>query len=338
MGSLCCRPELDPVDTAWLREHPMLSTPKAVDFATAATFPFSDASSGSAGRAHALHARDAVQAHLDRHRRRARRRQALGNMRPPRFDGDSHDVVLFLTRSVNLNLVAYKVKWEDEGRHILHPTDPLDVYWLSIDPAYRAKRAKSGNYSDRVELNRLERSTFGASVERLEDDAVHGRTYRVSSQVTKRQMLLYYHTQLKRPVLVTQIKGYDGHSKPSILGCIHAIVVWSLTGWKVLAMDLYGETITDGIEVSERVKGPGLPGHAPAGVPSDSPIDPPYPFSSPPASPARSRPGSQASPSTPVPLSVPLGQTPQPRPRMGPLSLPPCAALQAQEAEPREQE
>lgn len=63
-------------------------------------------------------------------------------------------VVFFICRNKNRNIVVYEAKM-DAG--VLKPDDPLDGYWLDIDPEYQAKARTAGRADDRVDLNFFER-------------------------------------------------------------------------------------------------------------------------------------------------------------------------------------
>ena len=86
--------------------------------------------------------------------------------RGARFEGDKKDIALYIQRSKNGNVVVYDVKSVPNvatGR-ALDAAEPIDAYWLDIDPAYRAKARAAGKTSDRDELGWLDKwKAYGVS-------------------------------------------------------------------------------------------------------------------------------------------------------------------------------
>jgi hypothetical protein len=79
-------------------------------------------------------------------------------------------VFLVIFRSKNSNIVAFEAKVKNG---VFDPNDPVDVYWLEIDEAYRSPRRRQGINHDRVELLSIERSmAFGVSTQRISDTEI----------------------------------------------------------------------------------------------------------------------------------------------------------------------
>ncbi|ETO20641.1 hypothetical protein RFI_16576 [Reticulomyxa filosa] len=74
-------------------------------------------------------------------------------------------VVCVIKRSKNANVVVYKARMGNEKKQ-LHETDPLEVFWLKIEPSYIKKRRKQGHKDDRADLTYLEKQmAYGVKVE-----------------------------------------------------------------------------------------------------------------------------------------------------------------------------
>eukprot|EP01062_Namystynia_karyoxenos_P031734 TRINITY_DN2350_c1_g1_i1.p2 TRINITY_DN2350_c1_g1~~TRINITY_DN2350_c1_g1_i1.p2 ORF type:complete len:363 (+),score=80.37 TRINITY_DN2350_c1_g1_i1:83-1090(+) len=241
--------------------------------ASAATAPHPAPATAVARLAHS--AMQQLQAAQRRARERARRFA-------PRFEGDNQDVAIYLTRSCNANVLVYQARWANPAtRAELHHTSPIEVYWLSVDPAYRARRVRRGITSDRVELNMIERRAFGVTLTPLAPDPINGRVWaiqiNVAGALTRRVLRLYRDALTGFPVVETEMGSMMQTCRVTHL---HAYVVKAYTGWRVLAMDMHGTmSASGGKNVSERVKGPGDPGDDPAGGMSDAESCSPLPSS-----------------------------------------------------------
>jgi hypothetical protein len=89
-----------------------------------------------------------------------------------RFAGDEPDIAMYITRSLNQNIVCYRAMYAvglsapPPSPRRLHRKDPLSAYWLDIDPAYVARNRMKGKMDDRCELNVVDRTmAYGVSVE-----------------------------------------------------------------------------------------------------------------------------------------------------------------------------
>lgn len=103
---------------------------------------------------------------------------------PPRFEDDEKNIMLFIERNKNKNVVVYRAMLseastvgknaerlnEDDAiaaRKTLKFNDkePLDAFWLDIDPAYVASNRKNGVMTNRCELNMIDRKmAYGVHV------------------------------------------------------------------------------------------------------------------------------------------------------------------------------
>eukprot|EP00485_Elphidium_margaritaceum_P009766 CAMPEP_0202704196 /NCGR_PEP_ID=MMETSP1385-20130828/16920_1 /ASSEMBLY_ACC=CAM_ASM_000861 /TAXON_ID=933848 /ORGANISM="Elphidium margaritaceum" /LENGTH=209 /DNA_ID=CAMNT_0049362167 /DNA_START=42 /DNA_END=671 /DNA_ORIENTATION=- len=79
-------------------------------------------------------------------------------------------VVCQIRRSKNDNRVMYRAKLIDDpsnsGKKMLDPKEPIQVFWLKIEPSYIEKHRKSGKKDDQTDLTFLESNmAFGISWE-----------------------------------------------------------------------------------------------------------------------------------------------------------------------------
>lgn len=76
-------------------------------------------------------------------------------------------VFMVLLRAKNHNIVVYEAKITNG---VLNRENPVDVYWLDIDEAYRKPRRAQGIQHDRTEMSPWEYSTiFGVTWEFVND-------------------------------------------------------------------------------------------------------------------------------------------------------------------------
>lgn len=70
-------------------------------------------------------------------------------------------VAFIVEKNLNRNVVVYEgVLFDGE----LRADDPLDIYWLDLDPEYQKRARQEGRVSDRVELNFMEKQmAFGVT-------------------------------------------------------------------------------------------------------------------------------------------------------------------------------
>ena len=64
-------------------------------------------------------------------------------------------VFLIVMRAKNQNVMIYEANIVD-GK--FDRQNPVDIYWLNLEPSYRESRDKSGIYTDREEINLFERN------------------------------------------------------------------------------------------------------------------------------------------------------------------------------------
>lgn len=74
------------------------------------------------------------------------------------------NVMFVIARSCNTNIVAYEGKIDSKHSNKLNEDDPIDIYWLNLDPKYAEKNRKNKIPHDRDELTWPERKLgYGAS-------------------------------------------------------------------------------------------------------------------------------------------------------------------------------
>lgn len=67
---------------------------------------------------------------------------------------ENPNIMFVISRTKNKNIVVYEAR-VDAGA--IRAADPVDAYWLDIDPEYMAKNRAKGKDSDREDLNMIER-------------------------------------------------------------------------------------------------------------------------------------------------------------------------------------
>lgn len=77
---------------------------------------------------------------------------------------DPH-IFLVVFRSTNRNVVVYRLNIRNGS---VCTRNPVDIFWLDIEPSYQAKRRAKGITHDRCEMSALERKcAYGCSVSRV---------------------------------------------------------------------------------------------------------------------------------------------------------------------------
>lgn len=90
--------------------------------------------------------------------------------RGARFTGDTYNIALYIQRSKNENVVCYAGAYEDAAAGVIHPANPIDAFWMDIDPEYVKSNRESGKMDDRVELNLIDRTmAYGHSASEPRD-------------------------------------------------------------------------------------------------------------------------------------------------------------------------
>lgn len=75
----------------------------------------------------------------------------------------SPHILFYIARSKNENIVVYEANVVNNE---FHSKNPVNVYWLDIDPAYVKKNRAKGITTDKSELNTLENNfAYGVSCE-----------------------------------------------------------------------------------------------------------------------------------------------------------------------------
>lgn len=96
------------------------------------------------------------------------------------------NVFLIIFRNKNKNVVIYEAKTQDNK---FNKENPVEVYWLDIDPEYRKPRREKNINHDRVELTMIESSmAYGISHELLNDKELQ-ITFNANSELPMRVKL-----------------------------------------------------------------------------------------------------------------------------------------------------
>lgn len=179
-------------------------------------------------------------------------------VRGGRFEGDTPDVCIYIERNKNKNVIVYEARYANKEGHAgpLHPTQPIDAYWLKIDPDSRANNRKRGKMDDRVELMGIEK-TVAYGIKTTPIPGAPGE-FRVSFvALASRQFTLTTVEAgngtpgcavLPRPAIVGSLNGHD-----CVMSNFYVMAreTWLLP--KVEYVDLFGVRIADGVAETERI-------------------------------------------------------------------------------------
>ena len=101
---------------------------------------------------------------------------AVHARRGKRFEDDKPTIALYFERNKNANLVVFDMKSvsspENGGAKLA--AEPVDAYWLDLEPSYMAKSRAKGKTDNREELNFIDRwQAYGAKAKEVKaHDAV----------------------------------------------------------------------------------------------------------------------------------------------------------------------
>jgi len=81
------------------------------------------------------------------------------------LNGEDKNVICIIRRDqlTACNVIVYRANVMEQidafgnVKNILHPKDPIDIFWLKISEQDLKKHRESGKYDDRVKLNKLEK-------------------------------------------------------------------------------------------------------------------------------------------------------------------------------------
>jgi hypothetical protein len=88
------------------------------------------------------------------------------SLNDPQLQKDS--VAFVVERSLNKNVLVYEGLYNEDHTD-LDDGQPIDVYWLDLDPTYVARNRNNGKMDDRDELNAIERKlAYGVTWEKVQ--------------------------------------------------------------------------------------------------------------------------------------------------------------------------
>lgn len=112
-----------------------------------------------------------------------------------------------IEKNTNKNIVVYEGKLFNDSKDgaIIHPVEPLEIYWMDIDPAYQRRARASGKMDDKVPLSFIEKSiVYGVQ---FKEGTNPNQYYLELAACAKRPLLLYYDSRYKEFIVETTISG-----------------------------------------------------------------------------------------------------------------------------------
>ena len=121
------------------------------------------------------------------------------------------DILFIIERSKNQNIVVYEANRMVGDRKRLDSKNPLQVYWLDIDPEYVKAARRKGKMHDREELGSIEkRMAYGFSSEGISGNP---SVYRIKLVAfPQREITLYLDSQ-GRAYALMEISGVQSQLK-----------------------------------------------------------------------------------------------------------------------------
>ena len=179
----------------------------------------------------------------------------------PRFIDDERDIMVYIQRSKNANVVCYKGVFDNEEPLA---TGSIDSYWLDVDPAYIEANRKKGKMDNRCDFNIIERKlAYGVSSPHI----IEAPNAPISNDVA-RSSKLYSITFVALPSKVMALARFqfNGEHLPVAmcmisgkLSVVCRIFVQSTEPKhfyqlpKVEYVDIFGWCVEDGTAITERI-------------------------------------------------------------------------------------
>jgi len=163
------------------------------------------------------------------------------------------NALFLIGRSKNLNVVVYEANRDAKNSNALASDNPIDVYWLDLDPATRADNRKKGQKHDRAELNWIEKSmAYGASATATKNKPGTFDVTLVS--VPDRAITLSIDPKDSRPKAYITLKKTA--QATAVVCVLERIYVDSSEGWlgpTVNYIEIFGTAVATAEQICERV-------------------------------------------------------------------------------------
>lgn len=117
------------------------------------------------------------------------------------------NTAFIIEKNSNRNVVVYEGKLFHDSKDgdIINPVEPIDIYWMDIDPAYQRRARASGKMDDRVPLSFIEKNiVYGVQ---FKEGTNPNQYYLELAACTKRPLLFYYDPRYKEFIVETTIAG-----------------------------------------------------------------------------------------------------------------------------------
>jgi hypothetical protein len=146
-----------------------------------------------------------------------------------------------IARSKNKNMVVYGAILKD-GK--IDSSNPVEVYWMDIDPPAQAARIKAGGKSDRTELGAIEwKMAYG-----LKWEAAGGDEYKITLTALPSRPLRLKLDKDGHPIMIINING-----KACVLEKIFAKSVEGFVMSTCVFVEIRGTNLDTGKEEIEKI-------------------------------------------------------------------------------------
>lgn len=189
----------------------------------------------------------------------------VADRKVPRFEDDEADIMMYIQRSKNANVVCYKALFKErEGSGLAEGN--IDSFWLDVDPAYIEANRKKGKEDNRCDFNIIERKmAYGVS----SPEHVEVPNVPITSDIarTSHVYLVVFVALSSKPMLFTRFETKVGGGSFPVAFCLIAgklsvvsrIFVQSTEPKhfyqlpKVEYVDIFGWSVEDGSPITERI-------------------------------------------------------------------------------------
>ena len=171
------------------------------------------------------------------------------------------NVVFKIKRSKNSNVVIFRAVLNEKNKYALNIENPLESFWLKIEPSYVIKNRKKGKMDDRVEVSLFDRKlAFGFSTELIKNNDLSEYKDSKINNIGKQQYKVVF-TALQSKELTLKMDPNDG--LPKMFGTINnescivtELFAKSIERWGLIPtvehVLIHGIRISDGVSVQEK--------------------------------------------------------------------------------------
>eukprot|EP00494_Astrolonche_serrata_P032450 UN32719 len=146
--------------------------------------------------------------------------------------------ILIIRRNKNANVVIYQCNMTKDGK--INDDNPIEVFWLKIEPSYVIKNRESGKKDDRIGLNFLESTiAYGLSTKKIAPQK-HEVNFKALPGKT---CILTFDTETKRPICQGRLTEKDPYR---ILNELYVNATENFIGYPTVNyVDVYAEPLKE---------------------------------------------------------------------------------------------